>query len=151
VLRAPALYEFTGGSPPAPGELRDRYARQVTGRSPDGTQEWHNWVLRLRPGGAAIGTVQATITGGGRSAEIAWVVGQPWQGHGYATEAARALTAWLDARGVAVITACIHPRHAASAAVAARAGLLPTGEFAGGERVWRRERPPAGPRRSARG
>lgn len=138
VLRGEALYEFTGGAPPGPGELRDRYTRQAAGQSPDGRAEWHNWILRRRPGGEAVGYIQATITDGGQRAEIAWVVGLDWQGHGYASEAAQALVGWLDAREVRVIQAHIHPRHAASAAVARRAGLLPAGTVEDGEQLWSR-------------
>jgi RimJ/RimL family protein N-acetyltransferase len=138
VLRGEALYEFTGGAPPSVAELRARYAWQAAGRSPDGGEEWRNWILRREPGGEAVGYVQATITGGGQRAEIAWVVGLDWQGHGYATEAAQALVAWLDSRGVRVIQAHIHPGHAASAAVARRAGLRPSGVITGGEQLWMR-------------
>jgi len=67
---------------------------------------------------------------------IAWVIGVPWQGNGYATEAARALVAWLASQGAAVITAHIHQDHHASATVAARAGLTLTDGEADGERVW---------------
>ena len=138
VLSGAALYAFTGGAPPGLDELRARYARQVAGRSPDGREEWRNWVLRLGPGGQAVGYVQATITGEEQCAEIAWVIGREWQGQGYATEAARALVAWLDARGVRVIQAHIHPGHAASAAVARRAGLAPTDRTEDGEQLWLR-------------
>jgi RimJ/RimL family protein N-acetyltransferase len=139
VLSGDALYAFTGGSPPGLVELRDRYARLAAGRSPDGSQEWCNWILRREPDGTAVGYVQATITGGGTRAEVAWVIGVGWQGQGYATEAARALVAWLDWRGVTAVQAHIHPDHPASAAVARRAGLLPTGRFDGGEQLWQRE------------
>src|SRR5229473_3787298 len=98
VLSAAALYAYTGGAPPGLDELRARYAGQAAG-SPDGREEWHNWILRRQPGGQAVGYVQATITRQGRRAEIAWVVGLPWQGQGYATEAARLLVGWLDSRG----------------------------------------------------
>jgi RimJ/RimL family protein N-acetyltransferase len=54
-----------------------------------------------------------------------------WQGHGIASEAARAVVGWLERRGVAIITAHIHPDHHAAAAVATRAGLRPTGEHPG--------------------
>jgi len=138
VLSGAALYAFTGGAPPGLDELRARYARQVAGRSPDGREEWRNWVLRLEPAGQAAGYVQATITGAGQRAEIAWVIGLEWQGRGYAIEAARALVAWLDSRGVRVIQAHIHPDHAASARVARRAGLAPTGVTEGGEQLWQR-------------
>jgi len=138
VLSGAALYAFTGGAPPGLDELRARYAWQVAGRSPDGREEWRNWVLRLGPGGQAVGYVQATITGEEQCAEIAWVIGLEWQGRGYATEAARELVAWLDSRGVRVIRAHIHPGHAASAAVARRAGLAPTGLMEDGEQLWLR-------------
>ncbi|HEY2505458.1 MAG TPA: GNAT family N-acetyltransferase [Streptosporangiaceae bacterium] len=136
VLRGDSLYAFTGGTSPTLGELRDRYQRQVTGQSPDGSEEWRNWIIR-EPDGTAVGYVQATLTGQGGRADIAWVVGLAWQGRGYAAAAARALVAWLQARGVTDIRASIHPDHRASEAVARRAGLQPTTVLADGERQWR--------------
>ncbi len=68
---------------------------------------------------------------------MAWVIGTPWQGHGYATEAARGLVDWLASAGVRTIEAYVDPDHAASATVAARAGLRATDELVDGERVWR--------------
>jgi hypothetical protein len=38
-----------------------------------------------------------------------------------------------------MVTASIHPGHHASAAVAMRAGLVPTSDEVDGERIWRRE------------
>jgi len=75
--------------------------------------------------------------GEGWKAEVAWVVGVPWQGRGYAAEAARALVGWLEAAGVGEIVAHIHPDHVASARVAAGAGLVATADEVDGERVWR--------------
>jgi RimJ/RimL family protein N-acetyltransferase len=142
VLSGAALYTFTGGSPPTLSELRARYARLAAGRSPDGREEWRNWIIRRDPDRAAIGYVQATIVEGGTRAEIAWVVGLSWQRQGFASEAVRALVDWLDARGVTAIEAHIHPDHAASAAVARRAGLVPMGrsDFDDGEQFWLRVR-----------
>jgi len=143
VLADPALYGFTGGEPPTLDALRRRYAAQVTGASPDGAERWLNWIVRLAPDdggdapGPAIGFVQATVTGAGRRADIAWVIGVRWQGQGHAAEAAAALVAWLRASGVSTITAHVHPDHVASARVAARAGLVATDAFEDGERVWR--------------
>lgn len=138
VLADPALYAWIGGTPPRRADLVRQFRAQVAGRSPDGREEWHNWIVRERASGAATGFVQATIVLDGQpSAEIAWVIGTSWQGRGFATEAARALVAWLEARDVRSIVAHIHPDHAASAAVAGRAGLAPTDDFVEGERVWR--------------
>jgi RimJ/RimL family protein N-acetyltransferase len=88
-----------------------------------------NWVVHLRVDDQAIGMLQAIFADGGHAAEIAWVIGVPWQGQRLATEATRAVVAWLDARGVQTITAWIRPDHHASAAVALRAGLTSTGKY----------------------
>ncbi|MEV4160273.1 GNAT family N-acetyltransferase [Nonomuraea dietziae] len=140
VLSGERLYTFTGGSAPTLEGLRARYTRQVAGRSPDGMEEWRNWIVRRGHDGQAVGYVQATITEQGRRAEIAWVIGLAWQRRGYASQAATALVAWLFDRGVEQVVAHIHPDHAASAAVAAKAGLSPTDQFDDGERLWRAER-----------
>ncbi|WP_377271744.1 GNAT family N-acetyltransferase [Peterkaempfera sp. SMS 1(5)a] len=138
VLSDPLLHTFTGGSPAAPQELRARWARLVAG-SPDPAVSWCNWVVRLKEQSCLTGWVQATVTRAGdrREAEIAWVVGTPWQRSGIATEAARGLVAWLGRQSVHTVVAHIHPDHRASAAVAAAAGLAPTGDLQDGEVRWR--------------
>ncbi|MER5784591.1 GNAT family N-acetyltransferase [Streptomyces mobaraensis] len=136
VLADPDLYGFTGGAPSTAGALRDRYRRLVAG-SPDPAVVWHNRVLRLRADGRLVGTVQATVTGSGTVAEVAWVVGVPWQRQGLATEAARGWIDWLAGGGVRTVVAHIHPDHRASAAVAAACGLAPTEERQDGEVRWR--------------
>jgi RimJ/RimL family protein N-acetyltransferase len=137
VLADPELYAFTGGSPPSRQELRARYERWIAG-SPDPAVSWCNWVIRLRGSGCLAGTVQATIsTVDEPAAEVAWVVGTPWQGQGIATEAARALVAWLGQQSIKTVIAHIHPGHQASAAVAAAAGLTRTGQLQDGEMRWR--------------
>ncbi|MFI6011339.1 GNAT family N-acetyltransferase [Streptomyces sp. NPDC051243] len=139
VLSDPALHTFIGGAPLSPGDLRARYERLVAG-CPDPSVTWCNWVLRLRgsePGASClVGTVQATVAED-HSAEIAWVVGTPWQGRGLASEAARGLVAWLGRRSVHTVVAHIHPAHLASAAVATAAGLTATEEQRDGETRWR--------------
>jgi RimJ/RimL family protein N-acetyltransferase len=138
VLADPRLYSFMGGGPPSRDTLSAMYKRQSVGRSSDGTEEWRNWIVRLRPTGVAIGFVQATIMKAGEVASIAWLIGVPWQGRGFAVESARAVVSWLERRGVQTIVAHIRSDHHASEAVAARAGLAPTGEIDhDGERIWR--------------
>ena len=137
VLTSPDPYTFTGGSPPARQELRARYERMIAG-SPDPAVSWCNWVIRLRDEGCLAGTVQATVSTGSRpAAEVAWVVGLPWQGRGIATEATLALITWLRQQSVQTVIAHIHPGHRASAAVARAAGLAPTSCRHDGERRWR--------------
>ena len=148
VLGDPALHEFIGGRPDTLEELRRRYAAMVAGPGRPG-ELWRNWVVRRRADAAAVGTVQATLTrhAGGWRAEVAWVVGVPWQGRGYAVEAARALVGWLEAAGAGEIVAHIHPGHVASARVSAGAGLVATADEVDGERVWRRPGRGPGPPR----
>jgi RimJ/RimL family protein N-acetyltransferase len=67
---------------------------------------------------------------------LAWVVGADWQGHGIATEAARALVGWLRSHEVTALMATIHPGNTASAMVARRIGLLPTDDLVDDEIVW---------------
>ncbi|HEX9643979.1 MAG TPA: GNAT family N-acetyltransferase [Acidimicrobiia bacterium] len=132
VLSDPALYTFTGGEPPTLTELKERYRYQSAG-GPGPEEVWYNWILRLD--GDAIGFVQATVTGD--LADVAWVVGAPWQGHGYASEASTAMRDWLLQRGVTRFSAHIHPEHAASNGVARSLGLTASGERdADGGMIW---------------
>ncbi|MGW6394252.1 GNAT family N-acetyltransferase [Streptomyces sp. NPDC055103] len=140
VLADSALHAFIGGAPLTAPELHARYERLAAG-SPDPAVVWCNWVVRLRAEDRLTGTVQATVTDGGRVAEIAWVVGTEWQGRGIAREAARGLVGLLAAEGVRTVLAHVHPEHAASAGVARAAGLAPTEEEHDGETRWRLELP----------
>ena len=135
VLADPALHTFIGGAPLPPEALLARYERLVAG-SPDPAERWLNWVISLRAEGRLVGTVQATVAG--QTAEIAWVVGAPWQGRGIAREAARGLVDWLTIQQVDTVVAHVHPDHHASAAVATSAGLSPTGIRHDGEVRWQR-------------
>ena len=137
------MYRFTGGQPGTLEGLRAAFARIEAQRANDrGGTAQRNWTVRRRADGLAVGMVQAVVAEGGRSAEIAWAVGVPWQGQGIASEAAHAMVAWLEAHGVDTITAHINPDHHASVGVAIRVGLHPTGEVREqrgiGEQLWRR-------------
>jgi RimJ/RimL family protein N-acetyltransferase len=140
VLDDADLHTFIGGRPATVEELRDRYAAQALGQSPDGRQGWLNWILRLRGTGEPVGTVQATLTrdpaGAAVVAELAWVVAVNHQRRGYAREAATALAGWLREHGVATLIAHITPAHRAAVAVATRLGMHATGVTVDGETRW---------------
>jgi RimJ/RimL family protein N-acetyltransferase len=138
VLADPALYLYTGGSPPSEQELAARYARQSGGVSPDGRQGWLNWVVRGRSDRRPVGIVQATLTAAGDSvnANLAWVVGTQDQGAGVATEASTAVMAWLLGLGISSFTAYILPGNKASATVATRLGLVRSPLLTDGETRW---------------
>ena len=135
VLSDPFLYEYTAETPPASVDvLAALYASRETRRSPDGGEFWFNWLVQLRESAAVIGYMQASV--GTSAADLAWVVGRPWQGSGYATEAAKAVVDWLRGLGVSRLRARIHPQHTASQKVALRAGFQRTSEMTEAEVVW---------------
>jgi RimJ/RimL family protein N-acetyltransferase len=138
VLSSPSLHTFIGGEPLTPDALRTRYERLVAGYSVPSVT-WCNWVLRLRSESCLVGTVQATLTDSQSVAEIAWVIGTPWQRRGLATEAARGLVSWLAREpSIRTVVAHIHPKHRASAAVATAAGLTPSEQSQDDEVRWHR-------------
>ena len=138
VLADPALYEFTGGTPPTLEQLRQQYAAQSRGCSVDGAEWWLNWIVALRDTGAAVGYVQATVerTESRLQADVAWAITPTRQGQGLAGEAAQAMVNWLVTVGVHRFFAHIKPGHLASEGVAARLGMAPTGILVDGETRW---------------
>jgi RimJ/RimL family protein N-acetyltransferase len=137
VLDDPVRHPFTGGAPSTESALRERFARQAAGRSPDGTQDRLNWLVRYCATREAVGILQATVSDHGGTAELAWVIAASRQGAGLATEAATTGRGGLHARGVPTFVAHVHPDHAASAAVTHRLGRRrPTEPLDDGEMRW---------------
>lgn len=135
VLSDPRLYHYTGEEPPTIESLRERYQRQVRGAPVGSSEEWFNWIVRWRQGQAPLGFVQATVAEG--RADVAWLIGIPWQGQGLAREAAQAMLDRLRTCEVTTISAHIHPGHIASQRVAAAIGLMRTGVLdSDGEEEW---------------
>ncbi|WP_018656691.1 GNAT family N-acetyltransferase [Actinomadura flavalba] len=139
VLDDDRLHTYIGGAPLSPAELRARYEHLAAGPSPYHQEAWLNWILRRTRDARPIGYVQATITPApaGLQASIAWVTAMPYQGFGFATEAAAAMLAWLRGHGVTSIVASVHPDNAPSTAVARKLGLHPTEPHDGTEILWR--------------
>ena len=91
ILGDPAIYEFENGPPESQEWLKNRFRKLETRRSPDGLEQWLNWVIRL-PTGQLAGYAQATV--------------QP-QGPAYvAYELASRY--WRQGIGGAAVTAVIH-------------------------------------------
>ena len=139
------LYQFTGGEPGTVESLRHTRNQLAESRAA-GTAAQLNWVIRRLVDGVAIGMLQAVLSRGDQAAEVAWLVGVPWQDQGFASQAAIAVVAWSEARGVEQVTAWIRPDHHASESVAIRAGLLvrdktrTTPKHDHIERLWRSQR-----------
>lgn len=93
VLSDPAIYEYENEPPPSLEWLRARFARLESRQSPDGQEQWLNWVIRL-PTSELAGYVQATVRSNGRVA-IAYELSSKYWGRGLASRAVQAMIADL--------------------------------------------------------
>ena len=94
LLSDPTIYTYLDYGPPSSLEHVERgYAQLETRRSPDGLEEWLNWIVTRD--GVPIGFVQATIYPD-RSANVAYILGSAYWGCGYAHEAVEAMLAELE-------------------------------------------------------
>jgi ribosomal-protein-alanine N-acetyltransferase len=99
VLSDPAIYEFENEPPWSVNEVREHFAELESRTSPNGREQWLNWVVRL-PGSQLAGYVQATVCPQG-SATIAYEFSSAHWGRGYARQSLEAMIAEL-ARAYAV-------------------------------------------------
>ncbi len=83
------------------------------------------WAVELRESGKLIGDCGLyLVEGTGPEVEVAYHLGRPWWGHGYATEAARAaLDFGFREAGLGEIVALCFPEHGASRRVMEKAGM----------------------------
>ena len=123
VLSDGRIYAYLSEPPPITVEdLRRKYEFQSRGRSPDGTEIWLNWVLRLRASGELIGFHQATVRAAHCS--IAYVLNPRHWGKGYATEASIAVISHLfREHGIARVRTEINARNEASLRLVRRLGF----------------------------
>jgi len=124
------IYVYLSEEPPASADaLRKRYELLSSGRSPDGSDHWLNWILLDRGTEQPIGSLQATVRANGCS--VAYVLNPRFWGQGYATEAARAvITHLFNSFEIPAVTAEIHPRNAASRRLVERLGFSLVGHDA---------------------
>ena len=85
VLTDPAIYEHENEPPPSVEWLCERFRALESRRSPDGTEHWLNWVVRV-PSSELVGYVQATVYES-RLAAIAYVLNSRYWDKGLATAA----------------------------------------------------------------
>jgi RimJ/RimL family protein N-acetyltransferase len=118
------LYRFIPTDAPESAEaLETRYRKLSSRRSPDGSEVWLNFAMRLREEGTLskasyVGMLEATVYPD-RSAYLAYTVFVPFWRQGYAKEGcARLLRHLLEDYGVRVVVAEMDTRNVASVALA---------------------------------
>jgi RimJ/RimL family protein N-acetyltransferase len=108
------MYTFIPQDPPESLEVLAARYRFLEGRqSPDGSEQWLNWAVRLKSSRACIGYVQITLTPD-RRAQLAYDIGVPYWRQGYATEACARVIKALFAEGVVEVWAELDSRNTAS-------------------------------------
>lgn len=131
VLSDPAIYEFERHPPPSVERLAAGYRRLESRASPDGSEQWLNWVVRL-PTGEATGYVQATILPTGESLVAYEFASRFWR-RGLATAALRLMLAELGATyGVTRLVAVLKRQNFRSDGLLAKLGFteMPAGHAA---------------------
>lgn len=124
VLSDPAIYEFESDPPTSAAVLAQRYAMLESRLSPDGTEQWLNWVIRL-PGGELAGFVQATVLVGGRAYVANELASRFWR-QGIASTALEAVLQELAARyGVRDAFAVLKATNHRSLGLLAKRGFKP--------------------------
>jgi RimJ/RimL family protein N-acetyltransferase len=124
VLADPAIYAFENAPPVSVDALHSRFQRLAAGQSPDGSQRWLNWVLRLPTGGLA-GHVQATVLAGGHAWVAYELASQHWR-QGIGSAAVRAMLQELaSTHGVHTAVAVLKAQNHRSAGLLQHLGFLP--------------------------
>ncbi len=124
VLSDPAIYEYENAPPESREWLLERFERLESRLSPDGQEQWLNWVLRLDTS-ELIGYVQATIHRDGR-AGIAYELESAHWKKGLAREATEAMIAELAGHyGVHTLSAVLKGANHRSRRLLERLGFSP--------------------------
>lgn len=124
VLADPAIYEYENEPPQSLEGLRERFAELESRRSPNGREQWLNWVIRL-PDGRLAGYVQATVHADGH-ASIAYELNSAFWGQGLARRSVEAMIDELAAYyGVHCVTAVLKQVNRRSLRLLQRLGFAP--------------------------
>jgi RimJ/RimL family protein N-acetyltransferase len=122
----PEVTRWLGGSPTlSPAELVDRWAA-VHAQDP----RFGCWAIEVSGTGRVAGTVLfKPLPNGVGEVEVGWHLHPDSWGHGYATEAARAVIERGFHAGLPEVYAVVRPGNEASLAVCRRLGMAPLGRM----------------------
>lgn len=124
VLSDPAIYEYENEPPQSLEGLRERFRDLESRRSPNGREQWLNWVIRL-PDARLAGYVQATVHPDHR-ASIAYELSSAHWGRGLARQAVEAMIGELSRHyGVRRVTAVLKQVNQRSLRLLLRLGFTP--------------------------
>jgi RimJ/RimL family protein N-acetyltransferase len=127
VLSDPAIYECENQPPRSEEWLVGRYKLLENRGSPDGTEQWLNWVVRL-PTGELAGYVQATVFASGTS-YVAYELNSRYWRQGIGSDAVTAMLEELHATySVHTFVAVLKSANHRSIAFLERLGFAPASQ-----------------------
>jgi ribosomal-protein-alanine N-acetyltransferase len=134
-----ALYTFIEEKPPVSLEaLANRYRMLERRRSPDGSERWLNWAVRLGKNGPYLGYVQATVGATG-VASVAYMIFSAFWGRGFGEQAVRLMLNKLrDTYDVHVVEAQVDERNVRSRRLLGALEFEDRGRCGDGDRLFAR-------------
>lgn len=133
----PLMYLYVPRTAPLDvADVERRFARVIPETAPDRTDQWLNWTVWLRDGGAGLGTIEATVKPDNR-VEIGYLFDPRVWRRGFAREAVGAMVDHLYQNGAASFEAVIDIRNTASKALVSSLGFA-LAETRGLDEHWRR-------------
>jgi len=123
----PAVRRYQG-CPKSLAQAKRRLAA-CAALSPNTPRTWYQFAVIERASGAFAGDIAVHFTDG-RQAELGYTLAPGFQGRGYATEAAKAVLAWLfDTLGLHRVSCSADPRNKPSLKVMRRLGMRKEAHF----------------------
>lgn len=136
-LKDPEIYAYLPRQPPRDADdLAAHFARVMPETAPYRSEQWLNWTVWRREGGAPLGTVEASVHGD-HTATIGYLFGPAHRGQGYARESVRAMLLELCRCGARGFEAIIDERNAPSQRLARALGFQHEATR-GIDQIWRR-------------
>ena len=118
-----------GDRRPGPDRVRTEGPPGVPGRGAALDRRYGCWAIECADGSVAGTVLFKPLPNGVGEVEVGWHLHPDSWGHGYATEAARAVIERGFGAGVPEVYAVVRPGNQASMAVCARLGMQPLGRF----------------------
>lgn len=135
-LQDDALRQWISMRKPASLEtLRQRWKRNETRLSPDGSEAWLQWFVTSKDGAGAIGSVDACIDNNNVATNFGYYFFVHVWGQGFATEAVSAVAQHLLSNGVVKLIATVTVGNVASVRVLEKLGFGYTRTIANNDTV----------------
>jgi RimJ/RimL family protein N-acetyltransferase len=123
-LQDDAIYRWISALPPGSLQaLRERWARNESRVSPDGTEAWLAWAVQRAGDGVHIGKIDVCLDTASTVTNVGYVFFPAFWGQGLATEAVVAVVEHLIGLGITRLVATVTVGNAASARVLTKAGF----------------------------